>query len=277
MKFLLALLFLIIIVPAHLHAQRRQWYGSGQANASSPMLIGFRYDNSNQKNGNQMLLEFAFLPNVSETSVLRESQIKLLPLALGGRFLTEGINFRFRAALLEGDIYRDPLSFGLTLIDYDRSSVPDLYARWLNLRAGLGTTAGDDNFAVLPRVIANAGLSSLQLGELRFAELLPNAAETQFGFDAGGLAVVSLRFSNRAAFSIEAGYQSLFASSQVSRVLLGVQGSVSFVNPFGGVELYFRYDEQWTRIESVETKPSNRISRVEAGLQFIFGRKESFR
>lgn len=281
---LISVLALLAAVPDAATAQRRMWRGDAWSDTRSPLMLGAHYENFNTAlSRTQAALEVAFLPNVNSFApLLTENDARLLNLELGVRFKTEtpsdsqtGVatggsasDLRWRAMLFSLDIYRplNPLgySFGITLLDYNRAAAPDLDAKWLDLRLGATTTLGNDALAVVPRLILNCGLNSLQLGSVRYPALADDA--TRFGFDVGITPVVALRIADKFVLSADYRYQFLFSSERVER---SVYGASVWIPVFATLNLFARYEVQEARLNT----RSEKFNRAELGFEFFISRK----
>ncbi len=162
---------------------------------TAPQMIGLRFDGFPDAETNQILLIASrrvpvsmLLPNVST-----DSYFDILFGAAGVRFGARDTNFRIRAGLIRFDLFRPPFGIGATLIDFDRAGIPDLHARWLALRLGPSLRIGGDDFALEPRLIGSAGMSSLRLGLINYPRLGASAVRTRTGLEVGYRAALLLQ------------------------------------------------------------------------------------
>ncbi len=171
---------------------------TGAAHAQSmtgtaPQMIGLRVDIFPDADANQVLLLASrrvpvsmLLPQVST-----DSYFDILFGAAGVRFgKGRDTDFRWRAGLIRFNLFRPPFGIGATLIDFDRSGVPDMHGRWLALRLGPSLRLGGGALFLEPRLIGKGALSSLTLGSVNYAAFGTKALKTWTAFEAGYTAKV---------------------------------------------------------------------------------------
>ncbi len=83
----------------------------------------------------------------------------------------EAFDFRWRVGVIDMDLVRTPLSMGLTLIDYDKSSFLDLDVRWVNLRLGPSIYIGNERSFFALRGVGVGGLTTIRMGDFAYTGL----------------------------------------------------------------------------------------------------------
>ncbi len=122
-----------------------------------------------------------FLPEVST-----DSHVDLLFGAAGVRLARDRrARLRWRAGLLDLNLYRPPLAIGFTLLDANRTGRTDLHARWLGLRLGPSLRLGGSGVALEPRLVGVAALSTLRLGSALYAPLGPASRNARTNLELG--------------------------------------------------------------------------------------------
>ncbi|GIV61871.1 MAG: hypothetical protein KatS3mg044_0737 [Rhodothermaceae bacterium] len=122
-----------------------------------------------------------FLPEVAT-----DSHVDLLFGAAGVRLARDRrARLRWRAGLLDLNLYRPPLAIGFTLLDANRTGRTDLHARWLGLRLGPSLRLGGSGVALEPRLVGVAALSTLRLGSALYAPLGPASRNARTNLELG--------------------------------------------------------------------------------------------
>ncbi|GIV60962.1 MAG: hypothetical protein KatS3mg043_2051 [Rhodothermaceae bacterium] len=177
---------------------------------TAPQMLGLQFDAFPDTEARQLLLLAArrvpvalLLPAVSS-----DSHFDVLFGAAGARFGNDlPTRFRWRAGLLDLDVFRPPFGAGLTLLDVDRAGVPDLHARWLAVRLGPSLRLGGPAFFVEPRFIGNGALSSLRLGQTQYDGLGPGTRDTRTALEAGYTAGLLVQLGPHLHLTASSGYQ----------------------------------------------------------------------
>lgn len=113
-----------------------------------------------------------------------DSRFDVLRARAGARFSSGTADFRYAVTALAMDIQRTPQHVALTLVDYDRTGLQDLRARWFQARYGPALSLTRPTWQGSLRAGAFGGLSTIQMGRAVFASL-PLATETETTWEAG--------------------------------------------------------------------------------------------
>ena len=220
-------------------------------------MIGVHFDAVSGSDTRQIVGDFArripvalLLPGVAS-----DSYFSLLYGAAGVRYGRDiPTRFRWRAGLLDMNLFRPPFNAGLTLLDYDRSGLPDLYARWLALRTGPSLRLSAHPLRLEARLMGNAGLSTFRFGRSTYRALGRPAASSQTGLDAGyriqvlGLLGDALSVMGEYAWQHQVGGAAPTRAVHRIRVLLTPHSRIQFyghggheVSTLGGTKWSFHY------------------------------------
>lgn len=191
------LLVIICLIPLLLFLPR-QLFGQDDGPAQQPFLLNVLSSSRTEINPT-----YQFMPSsdtheawlhlartipmgIGRSSLSLQSRISLLHGSLGLR-VRKGSDeeVRWSAGLLNGDIYRAPVAFGVTVLNYDRLGLYRMEARWFGLRLGPAVRWETGWGAAEPRLVGSIGGSSLQPGPVNFSDLGDAADHTVHGFDAG--------------------------------------------------------------------------------------------
>ena len=113
-----------------------------------------------------------------------DSRFDVLRVRAGARFSSGTTDFRYGVTALSMDIQRTPQHVAMTLIDYDRSGLREVRARWFQARYGPALSLTRPTWQASLRAGAFGGLTTLQMGQVVFASL-PLASETETTWEAG--------------------------------------------------------------------------------------------
>ncbi len=174
---------------------------------------------------------------------------------------------------------------GLTVLDYDKSGLAELDARWAQARAGVLYTTKE---YVSPHIRANlsAGATTFRPGMANYAELGEEADQSLFGFEAGAEASLGLEIGTSppgretgrrflTTITVDGQLRTITADNTIGILSLGgtLRGLFAFPgscdDTWGsgrGIELLFSIRREFMRIDDAEQKTDI----LEAGLQYSF-------
>gem|GEM_PF-2827086 len=155
---------------------------------AAPQMVGIRFDQFPDADARQILalaerrVPIALLlPNVST-----DSYFTILFGAAGAHFDdAQTTRFRWRAGLFDLNLFRPPLALGFTMVDFDRSGLQDVYARWLAFRGGPSLRIGGAGFFIEPRAVGSGGISTIKLGEANYGFFESDARRSITAFETG--------------------------------------------------------------------------------------------
>lgn len=261
-------LVLLLFFFSSLFAQRG--FGRRPGMGGGLMTLGLRYDNFDPANDHQIIGQFSFRRPVARRGALSPgSYISNIILAGGARFVSgDSTVFRWRAGLLDAHISRKIWVMGVTLLDYDKTGIPEENLRWFNLRFGLGPTFGKRKIAFSPRLTGSVGSSRLKLGRTDYPDLASIADSTISGLQAGYKGSVTLAIKGQFLLSADYGEKVLFDTPEPHILVTGVQATLrlgkKLVKPFA---VYFRYEKERVKIATTNLRQDNR--RILAGISYI--------
>jgi hypothetical protein len=212
-----------------------------------PLSLTLRYDQVTDPATHQAVLETAREFPLTQVfpQLSAQSRLSVLRLAAGARFADHlDTRPRFQVGVLDLEVYQSNVGLGLTLLDYDRTGVPDLHARWLLVRGGPAFRIGSDAAYLEPRLTGSAGLTTLHLGLAHYARLGPQA-------DAG-----NTHLEGRYQFTLTARLGRLTLAADYGRSLhLGgintrrnLLGAEAFLTVHHKAQAFARYEQEATRL-----------------------------
>jgi hypothetical protein len=144
--------------------------------------------------------------------------------SMGKRFGPGDISdFRWRIKFLEENKYTERWTTKTMFIDYDKTGVADLDARWINLSLGPALTFGGRAFALETRLTGSVGLGSIQLGKTNFPELGPDVDKRQSYKETGFSVSTALRFTQTFLLSAYYGERNLHTDIKTRFTTIGIQ------------------------------------------------------
>ncbi len=191
---------------------------------------------------------------ISRSSLSLQSRISLVHAAVGTRTRPADDNaVRWRAGLLQGDLYRAPVAAGLTILDYSRMGRFDFEARWFEFRVGPAVRWSNERAALEARLVGSAAGTSMRPGSLNYNGLSDAADATYAGVDAGYRAELAGRLNYWLTVSISAGQRILVDRDNLT--INGAQTELQVI-PWSHVQLFARF-----RLERLHTGPNSASGR----------------
>ena len=262
-SFLLAgtLVVLFLFLPGQAHAQR-------ELAGAAPYLFGLRYDHVNQTTTHQFVLEAARVVAIADLlpQISPKSYFIVLNLAAGARFNENtSTAFRWKASLVDLNIYKSPISGGMTLMEFDRSKVVDLNARWFEVRVGPSFRLGSDGFSVTPRIIGVGGISTLKLGSANYSALGSEVNRSPLAFHVSYVAELSVEIGRSFVFTGDFSQYIHFGGSDAK---FNRYGAEALVIPSVNYRLFarYQYEEAW-----MGKGDQQQTDQVHVGIRYITG------
>jgi hypothetical protein len=223
----------------------------------------------------QLTIERArvFSPGQMMGRVSPESHVTFGHLGAGVRFgPEEDPAFRWRAGVLDADLYGRVLAFGLTAVDYNRAGALETDARWAEVRSGVNLRMEGDGFVFEPRLIGHVGVSSIRPGEVIYGGLMRDADEMSTGVEAGYRASAAVSAAN-ARLETGYGYRALLTGDELRlttiateldmRLATGLRGFVRYEREFASTNDFsdsFDLFQTGVRVD-IPTAPRQRMRR----------------
>ena len=173
-------------------------------------------------------------------------RMSTMNLAAGLRFgAGDSTEVRWRAGLLDADMIRKFLSFGVTLLDYNMGGMLERDFVYFNLRFGPALRLGNPKFTAIARVAGAIGRSAVVLGETNYPGTGLDEDKELSGFEAGYKSMLSLSLMRRLILSADYGERILDTVPEPNFKTLGVEAQVRLGGErIGGKNLFLRFERQ---------------------------------
>jgi hypothetical protein len=228
-----------------------------------PKTIGIQYDYFDISGAHQITLQISRGPDMG---IMRMS---MLTLAGGVRFgYRDSTEFRWRAGLLDADMIRKFLSFGGTLLDYNKTGMLETDFTYINLRLGPVLRLGNPRFAAIARVVGSVGGSAIVLGETNYPGAELDEDKELSGGEAGYRSILSLLFMGRFTVSAEYGERIIGSKPEPHFKTFGVGAQLRLGEErFGGKNLFLRFERQEFSLSENSFKQVG--NQIKVGLQIL--------
>ena len=139
-------------------------------------------------------------------------------------------------------------AFGITLLDYDKSTEKDLFADWLSIKVGVGyLKSRNSGFSFGPLLYGEISLNSTKLGSFNYSGLGTKSNDTEFGAKLSGNFMLCLINKKLLNLDISTGYSNLYTKDKIGEFYL----SSELILP---ISEYFSKEEYQTKFFSLSIK-----------------------
>ena len=260
-----------------LFAQRGLGRG-GMGFGRGPATYGLHYDYFDPSGVHQVMASFSrIMPLGMRPGASPTARITTLNLSGGVRFSgpVDSTEFRWRAALFDGNFNRKWLRIGVTIADLNQSGRMKEDYRWVTLRMGPNPHFGSSKIILSPHAVGIIGLGAWELGQINYSKLLTLADSSLSGLEVGYQFGMALALARRVILLADYTERVLVAGPEPRFKTLGIESRLRLGKLLGGMlNLVARYEHEDTELNDITLTQENRQLRVGITLTPIPRRRE---